>query len=117
HHREPIELRGGDLRQTGTDLGRVHVAVHRGDRRYSLEVDHHLPLAYVTTEQDVIDLPEHVEHFRPQETVRVGDDPEPHVRELLPFPALVTIDRELVVVEHAHHREIHTVRNLMMMTL
>jgi hypothetical protein len=28
--------------------------------------------------QDVIDLAEHLEHFRPQQTVGVRDHPDPH---------------------------------------
>src|SRR5437016_14284895 len=74
HDLEPIQLGARDLGQTGPDLGRVYVAVHRGDRRDSLEIDHDLPLAHVTAVQDVIDLAEYVEYLRPQEAVRVGDE-------------------------------------------
>src|SRR5438270_5749081 len=78
HDRETVELELGHLGQPRPQLGTVRIPVHRRDRRQRLELDQDLGTPNVTGVQDVVDLPEDVEHLGPQQSVRVGYDSEPH---------------------------------------
>jgi len=68
---EPIELELRHLWQTRSQLGPVRVPVDRRHRRDRLELDEDLGLADVAGMKDVINLLEHLEHFRAQETVGI----------------------------------------------
>ena len=78
HDREPVELELGDLLQARAKLRRVCVAVDGRNGRDRLELDEDLGLADVAGVEDVVDLLKHLEHLRPQKTVRIRDDAQSH---------------------------------------
>src|SRR6266699_2436848 len=78
HDREPVELELGDLRQASAQLRRIRVAVHCGDGCDSLELDQDLRRPDVAGVEDVVDLLEHLEHFRPQQAVSVRNNTQSH---------------------------------------
>src|SRR5918994_7482511 len=76
---EAIELQHCNPRKHPAQLRTIGVAVHGRDWSESLQVAENTGFAHVAGVNDVIHTFEGIEYFRPQETVRVGDDTEAHV--------------------------------------
>src|SRR5690349_25016551 len=75
HDGESVELELRHLRQPRPKLGAVRVTVHGRYWCQRPQLNQDFGPANVARVQDMVDLLECVEHFGPQQTVRIGDNP------------------------------------------
>ena len=102
-HHQTLQIYLSHRGKSFTQLKTVSVAVHRCDRRESLQFRQEVERPDIPRVKDVIHLGEDIEDFSAEQTVSVCYDPDPH---RLSLPARRHLDIEPHIVQDSLDQEI-----------